>query len=244
MPTATGTGFFISEDGWFLTAAHVVTKDGSPRGKPRDDLGNLVLQKETRVAGAPPGAMCQFVSLETILPDVDLALLKVDYARNANKAWLDGASTFPFIPVSRRPLEEAEPVYAFGYPLPDSHVQTIPGGQVGFNTLRPRVTSAIVSSTFDQGGMVITGTDPVTYVLDKALNYGNSGGPIVSCETGNAHAICSSFQPVMVPQHHLADSQGKFPHVMVPSLYGRVSSLSQAQVLKLFAEKGIATSLA
>jgi hypothetical protein len=30
--------------------------------------------------------------------------------------------------------------------------------------------------------MLTTSTDPQIYVLDKALNYGNSGGPIVAEE--------------------------------------------------------------
>lgn len=34
MPVPNGTVFFVSEDGWFVTVAHVVTKDGLPDDHP------------------------------------------------------------------------------------------------------------------------------------------------------------------------------------------------------------------
>ena len=87
----------------------------------------------------------------------------------------------------------------------------------------------------EQTRMVITNADPKVYVLDKALNYGNSGGPIVSTETGIVHAtICSRFQPVLVPQNHLKDKDGKPLSEMVPSLYGIVSRLDNKELLDLF----------
>ena len=70
--------------------------------------------------------------------------------------------------------------------------------------------------------MVTTGADPQLYVLDKALNYGNSGGPIVAVGTGKAHAFCSRFQPMRVPQGDPADPKTSW--IMIPSLYGVVSS--------------------
>ena len=61
MPTPTGTGFFVSPDGWFVTAVHVISKNGAIDGEPRDDINNAWLTKESKATG--PGAMCQFVSL-------------------------------------------------------------------------------------------------------------------------------------------------------------------------------------
>src|SRR5882724_7271241 len=89
MPTPTGTGFFISPDGWFITAAHVVTKNNRSDGPPRDDIENAWLMKETR-PGNFIGGMCQYPRLETIVPNLDFALLKVDFARNADKGHLQG----------------------------------------------------------------------------------------------------------------------------------------------------------
>jgi serine protease Do len=239
MPTATGTGFFVSPDGWFMTAAHVVTENGQSNGAVRQDLDNAWLMKETRIPGGVPGAMCQFVSFQHVLPALDVALLKVDFAQNANKNWLQGKTTFPYLHISSRDLEEGESVYAFGYPLPETTVTAGTGMTIGTTSLCPRVTSAIVSSTFEQGRMIITGNDPKVYVLDKALNYGNSGGPIVAVETGNVHALCSRFQPVYVPQPYLTDKDGAQLPVMIPSLYGIVSALHHNTLLSLLQRIGV-----
>jgi len=60
------------------------------------------------------------------------------------------------------------------------------------------------------------------YVIDKALNYGNSGGPIVVQETGRVVALCSRFQPVKIPQ-------GGDINVSIPSLYGVATSLKNIE---------------
>ena len=239
MPTATGTGFFVSPDGWFMTAAHVITTDGQPNGPVRQDLSDTWLMKETRVPGGDPGAMCQFVSFGHVLPDLDVALLKIDFAKNSNKHWLKDRATFPYLEVCLRDLEEGESVYAFGYPLPETEVVTQPGMTFGTTSLCPRVTSAIVSSNFERGRMIITGNDPKVYVLDKALNYGNSGGPIVSVETGRVHALCSRFQPVYVPQPYIKDAHGNQLPVMMPSLYGIVAALHNDSLVTLLQQLGV-----
>jgi hypothetical protein len=177
--------------------------------------------------------MCQFVAFGHVIPHLDFALLKVDFAQNANKAWLEGKTAFPFIGVSARKLCEGEPVYSFGYPLSSGEATDLGQMVVGSTQLCPRVTSAIVSSTIERTRMIMTPHDREVYVLDKALNYGNSGGPIVSIETGRVHALCSKFQPVFVPQSHLRDKSGKTMAVMIPSLYGVVSSLENPEVLSL-----------
>ena len=107
----------------------------------------------------------------------------------------------------------------------------------------PRVTSAVVSSTIDTRRGTTTEFEEQVYVLDKALNYGNSGGPIVATETGNIHAVCIGFQPVYIPQSHL--SSGEHPEedvaVVIPSLYGVVLSLANPSILEALRSRGVVT---
>ncbi len=132
-----------------------------------------------------------------------------------------------------------EPVYSFGYPLSTGAAKKNGGAIIGTTQLSPRLTSAIVSSDLDKTNMLMTSGDTQHYVLDKALNYGNSGGPIIAVETGYVHALCSRFQPVFVPQMHMANAKGECPVVMIPSLYGIVSSLRNQEVLDLFNKLGV-----
>ena len=239
MPAPAGTGFFVSADGWFITAAHVITENNQSDGPPRQDIDQAWLMQETRIDGNAPGGMCQHVSLGHILPAFDIALLKVDFAANAQKEWLRPRSGFPHLTVSSRELDEGEPVYAFGYPLSGASAAPFSGGVSGTSSLCPRVTSAIVSSTLEHSTMVMASNDAKVYVLDKALNYGNSGGPIVSSDTGRVHAVCSRFQPLQLQQNHVKVSSGDPLVIVVPSLYGVVASLGNAAVLQLFGSLGI-----
>lgn len=213
MPVARGTGFFIDPSGFFLTARHVT--DGQ-------SLADAWLMQSHGAGGFAP--MVQWPELVADWPEYDLALLKVDFTKNANKAHLVDRSDFPHIPVHLDVVDDGTPVYAFGYPLPvneSPHLLAGGGGVVGRVGLGPRTTSAIVSSGLEHTRMVQTAEDARVYVLDKALNYGNSGGPIVLEESGHAFAVCSRFQPVMVPQ----PPDGR-AGVWIPSLYGVVSSIS------------------
>jgi hypothetical protein len=238
MPAPTGTGFFVSGDGWFVTAAHVVTKNNRPDGPPRDDIEKGWLMKEARMHWI--GGMCQGLKLDFVAPEFDIALLKLGFSQNANKSHLTGKTEFPHLTVSTRQLQEGEPVYAFGYPLSEfGIVRSDPTITVGHLAHSPRTTSAIVAATMDKTTRVSTSSDPQVYVLDKALNYGNSGGPIVAVETGHVHAICSRFLPTQIPQPHLEDANGQTLHVAIPSLYGIVSSLGNAPVIDALLSRGV-----
>lgn len=256
MPTPAGTGFFVSKDGWFVTAAHVITENNQSNNTVcvRSDLNNAWLKKESKFIEESERSFddpmplldidCYFVSFEDYIPHLDFALLKVDFSSNAKRKWLKGREGFPFINVSRRQLEEGEPIYSFGYPLSKAIFEKDEIGIViGNSKLSPRTTSAIVSSTTEQTEAIWTPDDPQNYVLDKALNYGNSGGPIVSTQTGKVHAICSGFQPVYVPQSlHARNEKGEqlaLPPIMMPSLYGIVSSLRNQEILDLLERVGV-----
>ena len=149
---------------------------------------------------------------------------------------MKGRDGFPYTKVSLRTLDEGEPVYAFGYPLPDAALELdTEDVKFGTATHRPRVTSAIVSSLRYEYGPLISGGDVLEYVLDKALNYGNSGGPILATQTGHVHAFCSRFQPVQIPQ--AAESA-----VMIPSLYGVAVRLSNPSIEKALRQRGVPLS--
>ena len=237
MPMPTGTGFFISPDGWFVTAAHVISEDGTINGRIRSDVNEMWLMKEHSYNS--PGAMCQFVNFEYVLPQYDFALLRVDFKKNSNKAWLENKDEFPYLQISQRQLEMGEPVYSFGYPLSTGQATKSDSMVVAQTQLSPRVTSAIVSSNLDKTQALMTERDPKNYVLDKALNYGNSGGPIIAVETGCVHAVCSRFQPVFIPQNHLTDSNKNIAYIMAPSLYSVVSSLGNKPIIDLLMSLGV-----
>jgi S1-C subfamily serine protease len=242
MPSPAGTGFFVSPDGWFVTAAHVITQNNRSDGPVRPDIEKAWLMKEAR-PGEFTSGMCQAIKFEYIDPTTDFALLKVDFAANANKEHLKGLSGFPLIEVSSRELEEGEPVYSFGYPLSESSlILQTPEMSFAHAAHSPRVTSAIVASTMESTKMVSSPEDIKVYVLDKALNYGNSGGPIVASDTGKVHAICSRFQPVRIPQNHLKDQQGNPLWITIPSLYGVVSSLGNQGILEQLRSRGVTIS--
>lgn len=238
MPSPMGTGFFVSPDGWFITAAHVITKNGLSDGPPRDDISACFLQKEFRVEDGHT-RLLQFVEFNHLIPELDIALLKVDYESNKNKAWLEGFNEFPYIQISNRNLEEAEPVYSFGYPLSEAKLLDDGPVKISSTSLSPRVTSAIISSTIEHDEMITTGAEPRIYVLDKALNYGNSGGPIVSTTSGYVHAFCSRFQPQIVLQYHIPDKDGNPLPIISPSLYGVVISLNNNQIIESLIDRGV-----
>jgi serine protease Do len=65
-------------------------------------------------------------------------------------------------------------------------------------------------------------------------------GPIIATETGRVHALCSRFQPLIVPQKHIKMKDGKEMSIMIPSLYGVVSSLDDPRFLVELDRRGIA----
>jgi serine protease Do len=90
----------------------------------------------------------------------------------------------------------------------------------GFHYAYPRATSAIVASHHIQAGFLGTiNKPPLSYVIDKALNYGNSGGPIVDNRTGKVFAVCSAYQEVQIEQKRLKSM------ITIPTLYSYASSL-------------------
>ena len=89
IPVPRGTGFFIDPGGYFLTARHVI------QGIAVEEAWLM----QTPSSGKWGRQMVQWPELVTEWEEFDLALLKVDFGKNANKSHLVGATGFPHLPV-------------------------------------------------------------------------------------------------------------------------------------------------
>jgi len=241
-PRPAGTGFFLNDDGLFATAAHVI-KGRQP----------IVLFKEDD-AGVNPSIDVEPTPV-FFDAEADFALLRAKLDTGREDHYGKIASLRP----SERPLEDGDPVYAFGYPLPEGGSVILtpeemkgllgekamallpklgPGKSFGIPAfaLCPRTTSAVVASGIDYSFSLDIKNRNVErnfYVIDKALNPGNSGGPILTPETGYVHALCSAYQIHQAHQEDLGIT------IKIPSLYGFVTRLTHPTIRKALEAQGI-----
>ena len=206
-PFPNGTGFFISANGYFITANHVLESVNN---------GGKLMLDQPELAGG--GNQLKHIDIVKRWPQFDIVLLEVDFAKNSSNPLLTNKTGFDYLDIDFEDCLDGTPVYSYGFPLPDVKIAGGKGLLVGIEFLCPRVTSAIISSHYDAIGPIRSKALPKWYIIDKALNYGNSGGPIICSETGRVIAVCARFQPVSIPQTQNV-------RVSVPSLYSIGSSL-------------------
>lgn len=152
---------------------------------------------------------------------LDISLWKADFDAIKDSQFYKGKKGFNFLKVDYKVPPEGSNVYSFGYPLPDIKVSRKGSTMIGTHFFFPRTTSAIISAYHDVIGPIFKVEKfPNHYVIDKALNYGNSGGPIILEQNGKVISLCSRFQPVEIPQE-----KSELTRIMIPSLYGETTSL-------------------
>jgi serine protease Do len=219
-PLPNGTGFFISADGYFLTANHVI------KGASKLTLSQPELQLSMQDL-----CFLGHIDIVQIWSQFDIALLKVNIDKNINNPLLVNKKGFDYLDIDFEDCLDGTPVYSYGFPLPDVQIKDSGPMLVGIEYLCPRVTSAIIASHYDAIGPEFSQSLPKYYVIDKALNYGNSGGPIIRSDSGKVIALCCRFQPVSIPQVTKI-------RITIPALYSIASSLAniEREIKKLVKE--------
>lgn len=221
-PSPYGTGFFISEDGYFITARHVLIYKQNGY-ETFFDPAKITLAKPEVF----PSPQATGLKLIKDWGAYDLALLKLDFEQVRNQDYFKGKKGFDYLNIEFGVPPEGTEVYSFGYPLPNFDVRENMRENTtflfGFHEYRPRITSAIISSHRDVIGFAWGERGfPEHYVIDKALNWGNSGGPIVLQENGKVISVCTRFEPVSITQVSGIE-------VTIPSLYSITSSLKNIE---------------
>lgn len=157
----TGSGFFINEQGFFITNNHVVTKmDVDAKGVIRVDYSKEIFIK----TGGNLYRTSLAVDENSDRPVVyDYAILKTDVAPTA---YFDVANTSG--------VSQGEEALAIGYPLDFDE---------------PIVTKGVVSAIISRPSHINALHRINTFLTDTLITYGNSGGPLVRVSDQKAIGI-------------------------------------------------------
>ena len=218
-PEVLGTGFFVSEQGYVVTALHVVTP--APGTRKRGLLAGLAFENTPTIR-----ANFNMVRLSLVAqdPEHDLALLKTaenpfhaDAVGNlrlqVGVAWLSAA----------RPRDGTS-IAVSGYPLSEEVLITTAGtvasGWGMHLDMGPRKDSPEHLVLAD------------AYIANVVVNHGNSGGPVFEIASGAVVGMCEGFWNAPVHGGDVPLSYNSGLGLIVPAPY----------VLNLLKKNGIRVS--
>ena len=172
-----GSGFFVSRDGYMITNNHVVYSEPSFMGLSKDQNGQLwavFLESVEKYMGKVEDDKdlheCRLVAQEK---NYDLALLQME---------IKDKSDFPPLPLGKpEDIEVGQDVICIGYPLTTLMVENF-----GMDIESPTLTKGAVSSL----RMQVPGRGTTLYIqTDAVINHGNSGGPMLSAINGKVIGV-------------------------------------------------------
>ena len=178
-----GTGFFVGDQGYFITADHVV--DRYEKGTPREAA--VIHQRD----GNGIGLWFELVEEDK---EHDLALCKIigGFPLKKSSQLLKEQKGRPqesLRPVTSfaaadRVIKAGEPIALLGFPLGAFVTPVIQGGNVA-------TTNAVLTSAYNFPGF--HGRD--NFVVSVAGNHGNSGGPVISLSTNEVIGVMVQYVP-------------------------------------------------
>jgi S1-C subfamily serine protease len=196
--TRAGTGFFISAEGYLLTAGHVIRESN----KAVMDASHVQAHYQIgMLIGPRPDFIANFRFVEATVVDVDdvhdLALLKL--SKNPFKGEVVvpkqfGGVEVPFTVTAarldvRRPAE-GETLLVSGYPL---QIPTFVSqrGMVASESFTYVDYATLAPEAVHPPGL--PGEPIFSILLDAVINPGNSGGPVYDSTTGDVVGVCEAY---------------------------------------------------
>jgi len=176
---SSGTGFFVSDDGWLITSLHVIK--GPEYGPGKRKVVGVFKKPDDTLSFIEANAITHF------FPEIDVCAIKFS-------GLPEGTTTSN---LSESAALQGENLGIFGYP--DSLLNYDESGKVRTEWLKPRVSKCVLARIekmdWKAGETEIKGKR----LLETQFNFvkGNSGGPIFSEETGKIVGIVTGFRPVL-----------------------------------------------
>jgi S1-C subfamily serine protease len=184
--SSSGTGFVVNNEGYVVTANHVINVGGEPASK---TISAQIPSKPFSAGGV--NVVGNFLSADMRLVDADVAhdvailkperqdlWLRPSMGRiNGKLTQLSDTMKAAWIKVG--PVDDGEPVFTSGFPLNIPVLITTSG--------------AIASSTPWNINRADQTLDD-SLLVDISINHGNSGGPVFSTKSGEVIGLIDAFE--------------------------------------------------